>query len=103
HFAYSVVVGLTGIVIGWLIGVLVSPFRWEESKFTDYGKALVTFVSGYVLSKIDPLIRAATGEGGALSEDYLFRIGLFTICLGCSLIGMYIFRRYVAIPVPRKH
>jgi hypothetical protein len=43
--------------IGWFAGMLFSPdSSLEEKKFGSIGKGVSLFISGYVVSKIDPLI-----------------------------------------------
>lgn len=43
--------------VGWLVGILISPDSEKEaSKFSAYSKAIATFVSGYLVSKVDKVI-----------------------------------------------
>jgi len=45
--------------IGWSVGMVLSPdTKTEEKKFLDVWKGISLFVSGYLISKIDPLIEA---------------------------------------------
>jgi hypothetical protein len=47
-----------GGVAGWSVGVLLSPMTTaEESKFTGYGKALSAFVTGFVVAKLELLLK----------------------------------------------
>jgi hypothetical protein len=45
--------------IGWSAGMMLSPdSRLEEKKFTGLWKGVSLFASGYLVSKIDPLVDA---------------------------------------------
>jgi uncharacterized membrane protein YeaQ/YmgE (transglycosylase-associated protein family) len=48
---------LTAALLGWMIGILASPTTKEEKdQFGELAKVVAGFVSGYLLSKIDPLV-----------------------------------------------
>ena len=45
--------------VGWCAGMMLSPdSRLEEKTFTGIWKGVSLFVSGYLVSKIDPLVEA---------------------------------------------
>ncbi len=47
--------------IGWAIGMILSPdSKVEQKKFNGIWKGVSLFASGYLVSKIDPLVEAAT-------------------------------------------
>lgn len=49
---------LFGLVVGWSVGVLLSPMTAvEETRFTSYGKALSAFVTGFVVAKLEFLMK----------------------------------------------
>jgi len=51
--------GLVGGALGWLSGILIAPLNAnEQRKFGELSKIISGFVTGYLLSKIDPLITA---------------------------------------------
>jgi hypothetical protein len=46
--------------VGSIIGTIVSPYDQEETKrFASYGKAVLAFFTGYVASKLEPVITTA--------------------------------------------
>jgi len=98
EFALTVAIGATGLAVGWVIGLLASPYEAAETKrFAALTTAVTSFVSGYVLSKLDPVITAALKPETALAAD---RISLLRIlAFGCSvLVGgvtMYSYRAYI--------
>jgi hypothetical protein len=50
---------VTFCAIGWAAGMILSPdSSIEERKFTGRWKGISLFISGYLLSKIDPLVEA---------------------------------------------
>ena len=43
--------------VGWALGMMLSPdSATEEKKFSNVWKGISLFISGYLLSKVDPLI-----------------------------------------------
>lgn len=58
HYVQSfMLVGIMGSALGWIVGILASPYSADErSSFSDLAKLIYGFLSGYILSKLDPLI-----------------------------------------------
>jgi hypothetical protein len=55
----NVLLCLFGGIVGWSLGVLLSPMtREEEGKFTGYGRALSAFASGFLIAKLDLLLKS---------------------------------------------
>jgi hypothetical protein len=58
--------GLLGASLGWVIGILASPYDvTEESAFGKFGTLIYGFLTGYVVSKFDPLLQKAINVYGA--------------------------------------
>jgi hypothetical protein len=52
--AMNYLILLFGSLLGWAVGMLISPLGKKESdSFTGFGKAITTFLSGYLVSKLD--------------------------------------------------
>jgi len=52
--ALNLTIIVTGYAIGWVLGVLATPYTsGEEHRFAGYKQAISAFVGGYFLSKID--------------------------------------------------
>ena len=50
---------ITFSAVGWMAGMILSPdSRVEEKKFSNLWKGISLFVSGYLVSKLDPLVEA---------------------------------------------
>ena len=52
---------LTSAIFGWVVGMLAAPYsKAEKEHFSELAKIISGFVTGYLLSKLDPVI----GAGG---------------------------------------
>lgn len=85
-----ILLALTGALIGWVVGILATPLSDAEGRrFGELAKVISGFVSGYLLSKIDPLIDAllSPDQGRALimnvqvGEEVLTTLSSFFIAL----------------------
>ena len=87
-----VLAGLFGASVGWVTGILVSPYdKDERSAFGEMAKLIYGFLSGYLVSKIDPIITDATKSG---NEKQLI-IGAFALISFLAAVAVtYITRRY---------
>lgn len=96
----TVLVGLSGIALGWLVGFLASPYGPEEdTRFAKYVSLISLFLSGYALAKIDGVVEAVL-EGTLTEAIYGIRLAVFFTCLVVSAITMYVFRLYTGRPDP---
>src|SRR5882757_4053511 len=44
---------VTGLLIGWIVGILMSPVSPHETEqFSEYGKAISTFIAGFLVAKL---------------------------------------------------
>ncbi|MEO7340991.1 MAG: hypothetical protein ABI073_08950 [Luteolibacter sp.] len=96
EFWITVSVGVFGVLCGWFIGFLASPSTGTENKrFSRYGGLISTFMSGYLLSKLDPMLVKFLKkiEFGA-SPDLGFNVLIFLSCLISGAMIMYIVRSY---------
>ena len=56
---YLMLFALLGAIVGFLLGVVAAPLTEQEAtRFSEVGKIISTFLGGYLLSKLDPLITA---------------------------------------------
>src|SRR4051794_31677940 len=50
--------GMFGAATGWLAGILASPYNPNErGVFAEFGKLVYGFLSGYILSTVEPILR----------------------------------------------
>jgi len=60
--------GIVGGVLGWIAGILASPFSTEKDEFTSISKLVYGFVSGWLVNKIDALFASSDAAKGAVNE-----------------------------------
>lgn len=95
-FAYSFLVGLAGMAVGNVLGFFVSPYNQsEKTAFSEYGKAVAAFVSGFLLSKFDKLLEALADPVN-LKQNPGYGAGalIFVIALATATISTYVFRKH---------
>jgi MFS family permease len=97
QYAMTCLIGALGVATGWLIGLLASPYgRVEEKRFSQYAATVSAFLSGYVLSKVEPTLAVVLADGKLVTQRlYGVRVIVFLICLIAAAITMYVFRLYV--------
>lgn len=85
----------TAVAIGWLVGVVISPYDPKEQKqFSQYAKAVAAFGSGYLAAKMDKLIEKVLSPA-LLSEAVSgFRFLSFVSVLIVCILITFIFRNY---------
>ena len=63
---------LLGAVVGWSFGMLISPLNdGEKKQFSEFGKTLSAFVSGFVIAKFDVILQSSIGQK-ATADTELF-------------------------------
>jgi hypothetical protein len=90
EYPINVLIIILAIALGVTLGLMVTPVSSEErTAFADYAKYIATFVSGYLISKIDPIVTAALKPDAILTPINSFRIlslhQLFDFCSDLSL------------------
>lgn len=89
------IVLIVGSMTGWLLGILISPYgKDEKTQFSDYTKVASAFVSGYLLSKVDPIVEAILDKNLVLQPVAGFRFGVFISSLILFLIFTFATRQY---------
>jgi hypothetical protein len=66
---------VSGGLIGWIVGMLMTPITGaEQTHFPEYGKAISTFVGGYLAAKLDKLFDIGTKDSANLNELLIGRL-----------------------------
>jgi hypothetical protein len=91
--------GTIGAALGWCAGIMVSPYgSTERESFSAVGKLIYGFLSGYVVSKIDPLVNSLVGvPGNATSQINPVAIVGALIAVTCFAVAAtltYVSRSY---------
>ncbi|PZO11100.1 MAG: hypothetical protein DCF25_20130 [Leptolyngbya foveolarum] len=93
-FAQTVLIGIGGWALGWLVGFLISPSTGQEiKKFSQAASTIGAFVSGFALAKLEPSLTPLFENGRLINEPiYGIRLLIFMICFAIAAINMYIYR-----------
>ena len=93
-FAQTVLIGVSGWALGWLIGFLVSPNTSHELKnFSQATGTITAFIGGFLLAKMEPSFTPIFANGQLIDEPlYGIRVLIFIICFVVAAINMYVFR-----------
>jgi uncharacterized membrane protein YqaE (UPF0057 family) len=96
NYLLNWLVCLLGIVIGWSIGLMVSPASEGEShRFSGLAKALSAFLSGYILSKLDRVIEVFLQQPDRFFQEiFLIKLALFLTAFFLGLVVVYVNRIY---------
>jgi len=95
--SYSVnfLICLLGATLGWAIGILISPYNvGEQQQFATLLHVTTAFVSGYLVSKFDPLIERFLKRDEVPSSALLQRTALFIVAFVLSATIVFIDRQY---------
>jgi hypothetical protein len=84
-------------VLGWIAGMMVTPVtRKEKSQFSEYGKALGVFLSGFALAKFDAWALPTLTAMAHANPRLLLTCALtFSICFLVAAVYTFVGRSYV--------
>jgi hypothetical protein len=86
---------LFGALLGWVTGILATPLgSAEQSQFSTYAAAISTFISGFLVAKLDKLFELSVTKE-ALTEVLLGRALIFASAFLLGALFTFIGRRYV--------
>jgi hypothetical protein len=95
HKPVLILCGISGAAFGWVIGILISPYNNEVKRFSELAKVGYGFLTGYVVSKLDPLINKIVGiDKTEINTIFMIIIAYFTASLVTSIVLTYISRIY---------
>ena len=95
EFVLHISVMVLGVTIGWVIGILASPYGEKEKEhFSTIVKGVTVFFSGYALAKIDPIITALLKPESFLDPIVAFRVVAFLTSLLLALVITFVYRKY---------
>jgi hypothetical protein len=85
--AVTLAIELFGAALGWVVGVAISPYDPDEgARFAAYAGAASTFVTGYLVAKIDPLVNKLLLPTSLEGSGPVVRaLGFATAFLACLL------------------
>jgi hypothetical protein len=87
---------IAGGLIGWTVGILITPKGPPEVlQFADYSKTASTFLSGYLIAKLDKLFDHALKDTANL-RTVIGCFFLFVAALIVGAISTFVWRQYVS-------
>lgn len=91
----NVAVIVLGAALGWLLGLLISPYsKREKDSFAIYTSAFGVFASGYLVGKADKVLGTILDPEFLLDTVHGFRTLAFVTALILGLIVTFVFRHY---------
>ena len=92
----NLVILIAGALIGWVVGMLITPVSAkEQAVFSDAGKALSTFVAGYLVAKIDRIFDIATKQNENVDGLFVGRLLMFVSMFALGVLATFVWRSYV--------
>lgn len=102
-YLFNWLIILLGLVLGWGIGTLLSPFNPDEKEsFSGMAKAISAFISGYILCKMDKFFEVIQSRD-FFQESTLERVILFLVAFFLSMIIVFINRTYFLKVVEKQN
>jgi hypothetical protein len=96
-YPVTYIICLAGCIAGWIVGILTTPYdKTDEDKLGRFTKLIGTFLSGYVLGKIDRIIEVFINPQAILNFNPIIglRMLLFVCFFGLVWIVVFVFRQY---------
>lgn len=93
------IICLTANIVGIPLGMAASPLEREGSHFRVLGGWIATFVSGYLLSKLD----SVTAKSLVYTDLWFGRALLFTGFLVLGAVQTFVLRSYFDSKRPRDY
>jgi hypothetical protein len=92
----NILVLFSGGLTGWIVGILITPISdIEKSRFSEFGKAIATFLTGFLLAKIERIFELAVQDKGDISDVFIGRSLLLIVSLALGVLFTFIWRSYV--------
>ena len=92
----NLVILIAGALIGWVVGMLITPVSpKDQAVFSDAGKALATFVGGYLVAKIDRIFDVATNQNENVNGLFVGRLLMFVSMFAVGVLATFVWRSYV--------
>jgi hypothetical protein len=89
----NVLLCVAGGVFGWIAGMLITPSEDERKDFSKVGGALMTFITGFLLAKFEPMLDTELRQGVDAS-GILIRSLLFGVSFGVGALFVFVGRKY---------
>jgi xanthosine utilization system XapX-like protein len=92
----NLVILISGGLVGWVVGMLITPASAkEQAVFSETGKALSTFVTGYLVAKIDRIFDVAMKQDQNVNALFVGRLLMFVSMFALGALATFVWRSYV--------
>ena len=92
----NLVILIAGGLVGWVIGMLITPVSpKDQAVFSEAGKALSTFVAGYLVAKIDRIFDIAMKQNENVNGLFVGRLLMFVSMFALGVLATFVWRSYV--------
>jgi hypothetical protein len=92
----NLVILIAGGLVGWVIGMLITPVSPKDPViFSETGRALATFVAGYLVAKIDRIFDSAVRKDENVNALFLGRLLMFVSTFALGVLATFVWRSYV--------
>ena len=92
----NLVILIAGGLVGWVVGMLITPVSPKDPAiFSDTGKALSTFVAGYLVAKIDRIFDVAMTKDETANGLFVGRLLMFVSMFALGVLATFVWRSYV--------
>jgi xanthosine utilization system XapX-like protein len=92
----NLVILISGGLVGWVVGMLITPVApKEQAVFSETGKALSTFVMGYLVAKIDRIFDVAMKKDENANALFVGRLLMFVSMFALGVLATFVWRSYV--------
>ncbi len=68
----------------------------EKAKFSEYGKTITSFITGFLLAKLEKIFELIVQERGDLSDIFVVRSLLLIVSFFLGILCTFIWRSYVS-------
>jgi len=90
---FNVLLCLAGGLAGWITGILITPKKGEKAEFQKIGGVLMTFVTGFLLAKLEPLLDFQQNVASG-NNDIINGVLLFSVSFGVGALYVFVGRKY---------
>ena len=92
----NLVILISGGLVGWVVGMLITPVSpKDQAVFSETGKALSTFVMGYLVAKIDRIFDVAMKKDENVNALFVGRLLMFVSMFALGILATFVWRSYV--------
>lgn len=97
----NILIACFGGVLGWIVGILATPLDSNETaKFSSYTAAISTFLTGFLVAKLDRLFELSI-QNGLPPPSALGQYLIFGTSFGLGALFTFIGRLYLGPKTPK--